>query len=84
MNIKTALQAYYNELKNIFVTGEGGLTKNIQKFASLSGIKALYPSLYEHFLSELFDERTNFIYNVPLTPFAKTNPSFLMSFHQPF
>lgn len=27
MNIKTALQAYYNELKNIFVTGGGGLLK---------------------------------------------------------
>lgn len=67
------------KIKDFFITYQadnrgGGLTKNIQKFATLSGIKALYPSLDEYFLSELFDERSNFIYNVSLTPFAKTNP----------
>lgn len=40
------------------------VAKYIQKFAHLSGIKALYPSLDEYFLNELLDDKTNFIYNV--------------------
>lgn len=76
---KRTFQRDIKKIKDFFTNYQldnrgGGLAKNIQKFASLSGIKALYPSLDEYFLSELFDERTNFIYNVSLTPFAKTNP----------
>ena len=53
--------------------GGGGLAKTIQKFAALSGIKSLYPTLDEYFLAEFLDDNTNFIYNITPTRYAHTN-----------
>ena len=52
----------------------GGLAKTIQKFATLSGIKSLYPTLDEYFLAEFLDDNTNFIYHITPSSYAKTNP----------
>lgn len=54
--------------------GGGGVAKTIQKFAALSGIKSLYPTLDEYFLAEFLDDNTNFIYNVTPTAYAQTSP----------
>ena len=52
----------------------GGVTKSIQKFAALSGIKALYPTLDEYFLAEFLDDSTNFIYHITPRSYAKISP----------
>ena len=51
----------------------GGLAKSIQKFATLSGINSLYPTLDEYFINELFDDKTNFIYKVRPNDFESTS-----------
>lgn len=54
--------------------GGKGVAKTIQKFATLSGIKSLYPTLDEYFLAEFLDDSTNFIYNITPTAYARPNP----------
>ena len=58
----------------IYKGGGGGVAKTIQKFATLSGIKSLYPTLDEYFLAEFLDDNTNFIYHISPSSYAKTNP----------
>ena len=51
------------------------LTHYIQKFATISGINALYPKLDSYFIAELFDDNFNQIYDISQISFEKTNPT---------
>ena len=54
-------------------TPNSSLTHYIKKFATISGIKSLYPKLDDYFIAELFDDNLNQIYDISHFNFEKIN-----------
>ena len=61
--------------RNLTITlqSQKSIATYIKKFATLSGIKSLYPTLDEDFLSELLDDNINSIYDITQSNYEKIN-----------
>ena len=74
-NLDSALRTsrYKNDKVAVTFQSQKSIASYIKKFATLSGIKSLYPTLDEDFLSELLDDNINSIYDITQSNYEKIN-----------